>query len=151
VHNWSTFGAQTNYGQTQIHETHHGLDLGEATTFPLIVLFMTGHGAYTQMSFCPRTPKLGILKFSKLGLLQLWRAITSCANLWLKWGLKQSCIPCRKLSNGIWHATCIQVNEGNYRLLAVRSQIGTLTSDPSFNHNLCFKHLNGSCELILDI
>jgi len=70
-----------NYGQTQTHKTHHGLDLGEATTFPLIVLFMTGHGAYTQMSFCPRTPKLGILEFSKLGFLQLWRAITSYADL----------------------------------------------------------------------
>jgi hypothetical protein len=103
------------------------------------------------MSFCPRTPKLGILKFSKLGFLQLWRAITSYANLWLRWGLKQSYIPCQKLSNGMWHATCMQVNEGDYQLLVVGSQIGTLTSDLSFNHNLCFKYLNGSCKPILDI
>jgi hypothetical protein len=32
--------------------------LGEATTFPLIVLFVPDHGTSTQMSFCPGTPKL---------------------------------------------------------------------------------------------
>jgi hypothetical protein len=34
------------------------LGLGEATTFPLIVFFVLGHKANTQMSFCPETPKL---------------------------------------------------------------------------------------------
>jgi hypothetical protein len=58
--------------------------LGEATTFPLIVIFVPNHGAYTQMSFCPETPNLRIPKFSKLGLPQLWRPIISCANLWLR-------------------------------------------------------------------
>jgi hypothetical protein len=33
----------------------------------------------------------------------------------------------------------------------VGSQIGNLTPDPSFGHNLCFKHPNGSCEPILYI
>ncbi len=33
----------------------------------------------------------------------------------------------------------------------VRSQIGTLTPDPSLGHNLCFKYSNGMHELILDI
>jgi hypothetical protein len=33
------------------------------------------------MSFCPGTPKLGVSKFSKLGLMALWKAITSCAQL----------------------------------------------------------------------
>jgi hypothetical protein len=40
------------------HKTHHSLDLREATTFPLIVYFVPGHGTNTQMSFCPKTPKL---------------------------------------------------------------------------------------------
>jgi hypothetical protein len=57
VHNWSTFGAKTSHGQTQIHNTHHGLDLKEATTFPLIVYFVPLHEAHIQMAFCPRTPK----------------------------------------------------------------------------------------------
>ncbi len=70
---WSTFGAQTNHGHTQTpktsktsktHKTHHDLNLEEATTFPLIALFMISHRGYIQMSFCLGTPK-----FSKLGLL----------------------------------------------------------------------------------
>jgi len=46
-----------NHEQIQIHKTHHSLDLKEATTFPLIVYYVPGHGTNTQMSFCPGTPK----------------------------------------------------------------------------------------------
>jgi hypothetical protein len=52
------FGARTNHEQTQTHKTHHNPDLKEATTFPLIVYSMFGHGTSIQMSFCPGTPKL---------------------------------------------------------------------------------------------
>jgi hypothetical protein len=45
-----------NHGQTRTHKIHHGLDLGEATTFPLIVFSRPNHEANTQMSFCPGTP-----------------------------------------------------------------------------------------------
>jgi hypothetical protein len=65
----ATFGARIRHKQTQTHKIDHGPDLGEATTFPLIIFFMCSHGACTQMLFCPRTPKLGVLKFSKLRLL----------------------------------------------------------------------------------
>jgi hypothetical protein len=58
VHNWSTFGAWRGHWQTHIHKTQHNSDLGEATTFPLIVVFTFDHRAYTQMSFCPGAPKL---------------------------------------------------------------------------------------------
>jgi len=51
------FGARTNHKQTQIHKIHHGLDLGEAITFALMVYFMLGCVTNTQMSFCPGTPK----------------------------------------------------------------------------------------------
>jgi hypothetical protein len=51
MHNMSTFGARTNHEHTQIHKIHHSPNLGEATTFPLILLSMIGHGACTQMSF----------------------------------------------------------------------------------------------------
>jgi hypothetical protein len=47
MHNWNIFGARTSHGQTQTHNTHHGSDLGEATTFPFIVLFVPSHGANT--------------------------------------------------------------------------------------------------------
>jgi hypothetical protein len=33
----------------------------------------------------------------------------------------------------------------------VGSQIDTLTPNPSFGHNLCFKYPNGSCEPNLNI
>jgi hypothetical protein len=43
--------------QTQIHKTHHGSNLGEATTFPFIVYFVPGHGIGIQMTFYLETPK----------------------------------------------------------------------------------------------
>jgi hypothetical protein len=81
---WNTFGAQTNHEQTRTHNTHHGLDLGEATTFPLIVYSVHGHRTSTQMSFCPGTPKLGLPKFPKLGFPRLWGPIILGANLRLR-------------------------------------------------------------------
>jgi hypothetical protein len=57
VHNWSTFGVKTSHMQIWTHKTHHDLDLGEATTFPLIVYSMPNHRTSTQMSFYPETPK----------------------------------------------------------------------------------------------
>jgi hypothetical protein len=48
------------------HKTHHGPDLGEATTFPFTVYSVLGHGTNTQMAFCPgfssgspKIPKIG--------------------------------------------------------------------------------------------
>jgi hypothetical protein len=54
---WNTFGARTSHVQTDTHKSHHGPDLGEATTFPLIAYFVPDHGTNTQMSFCDETPK----------------------------------------------------------------------------------------------
>jgi len=71
MHSWHTFDARTNHGQTQTHKTHHSPDLGEATTFPLIVDSMPLHEAHIQMAFCFGTPKMGVPKFPKLGLPQL--------------------------------------------------------------------------------
>jgi hypothetical protein len=131
-----------NHEHTWTHKTHRDLDLKEATTFSFIVLFVINHMGYIQMSFCPRTPKLRILKFFKLDLLALWKAITYFSNLWLRWGLKQSCKLCRDLSNNMWHATCTHVFQGDSWLLMGRNQINILIHDPSFSHNLCFKYSN---------
>jgi hypothetical protein len=46
----------------------------------------------------------------------------------------------------MWNVTFAQVNQGDSWLLVVGSQIGSLTLDASFGHNLCFKYPNGSCE-----
>jgi hypothetical protein len=57
VHSWNTFSVRTNHGQIRTHKTHHILDLGEVTTFPLIVYYVPLHEAHIQMAFFPRTPK----------------------------------------------------------------------------------------------
>jgi hypothetical protein len=58
MHSLNIFGARTNHRQTRTHKTHHGPDLGEATTFPLIVYSVHFHEAHIQMGFCPETPKI---------------------------------------------------------------------------------------------
>jgi hypothetical protein len=58
MHNWNIFGARMSHKETHTHKIHQGPDLGKATTFPIIVLFVLGHVANTQMSFYPETPKL---------------------------------------------------------------------------------------------
>jgi len=150
MHNWSTFTARTNHGQIQTHKTHHGPNLGEVTTFPLIVYFVPSHGTSTQMSFCPKTPKW------KSRNSHNWDSrdfgpIALRAYLWLRWGLKKSCSPCQELSNDMSHVTCTQGNQGDSWLLMVESQIANLIPDPSFGHNLCFKCPNGLCKPILNI
>jgi len=139
LHNWSNFGARISQGQTRTHKTHHSMNLGETTIFPLIVLFMPNHGAYTQMSFCPRTPNLGVLK---LGLPWFWRPITSYEDLWLRCSFKKKFSSCWELFIGIWHVTFTQANQGNSRLLVGGGQIGSLNLGLSFGHNLCFKYSN---------
>jgi hypothetical protein len=70
MHSWTIFGARMNHGRIRTHKihkthkTHHDLDLGEATTFPIIVYSMLGHGTDIQMAFClgtPEIPKVGTL------------------------------------------------------------------------------------------
>jgi hypothetical protein len=55
VRSLSAFGARTNHRQTWTQKTHHGPNLGETTTFTLIVYYLLGHETSTQMSFCPGT------------------------------------------------------------------------------------------------
>jgi len=95
--------------------------------------------------------QVGVPKLPKLGLPWLWGPITLCADLWLKWGLKQSYSPCQELSNGMLHATYKQGNRVDSWLLVVKSPTTNLTPNPSFGHNLCFKCPNGWCEPISDI
>ncbi len=139
MHSWNIFCEWTNHGHTQTHKTHHNLNLGETTIFPLIVFFIINHEDYTQMSFCLKVLRLGVLKFSKLRLLKFWTPITSCADLRLRWGLKQNYSLCQELFNDIWQATCTQKIQSNSWLLMVKSQIGILTPDPSIGHNVCYK------------
>jgi hypothetical protein len=101
--------------------------------------------------FLSRDSQVGILRLPRLGLLRLWGAITLCADLWLRLGLKQSCSPYRNFFNGMSHAICTHGNQVDSQLLVVGSQIVNLTLGPSFSHNLCFKCPNRRCKPILNI
>jgi hypothetical protein len=148
---WALLGARTSHGQTRTHKTHHGPNLGEATTFPLIVYYVPLPQGPHPNGILSRDSQMRVPKFPKLGLSQLWGPITWCEDLWLRWGLNQSCSPRQELSNDMLHATCTQEIWVNPRILVVRSQIGNLTPGFSFGHNLCFRCPSESCKPILDI
>jgi hypothetical protein len=93
----------------------------------------------------------GVPKLSRVGLSGLWASITSCLDLWLGWGLKQSCSSLWELFNAMSHSSCRRRNRVDSWLLVVGSQIASLTPGPSFAHNLGWRCPNGSCKAILDI
>jgi len=51
------FYALMSHEQPRTHKTHHGPNLGEAITFPLIVYYIPSHGINIQMLFCSSIPK----------------------------------------------------------------------------------------------
>jgi hypothetical protein len=50
------FGAQTNQEHIRTHKLHHNSDLGEATTFPLIIFSVPSHGPTPECHFVLRLP-----------------------------------------------------------------------------------------------
>ncbi len=50
------FGARTNHGQTQIHKTHHDLDLGKPPPSPLQYTLCLAIGLALKCHFVPRLP-----------------------------------------------------------------------------------------------
>jgi len=103
--------------------------------------------------FLSRDSQGGVSKLSQFGLLGLWELITLCSDLWLGWGLKQTCSSPWELSNDVSHFNFAHQGRVDSWLLVVvvGGQIANLTPGPSFPHNLCYKCLNGSCEPIFDI
>jgi hypothetical protein len=93
----------------------------------------------------------GVPKLSRFGLPGLWAFITSRPELGSGRGFNQSCSSPRELSNAMSHSCCRRQEEVDSQLLVVGSQTASLTSGPSFAHNLGFRSPNGSCEAILDI
>jgi len=146
-----TFSVGTSHGQPWTHLTHHGPGLGEATTFFHIVFSAAFHRTYIQMAFFSRDSQSGVPKLSQFGLPRLWAFITSHPKLGSGQGLNQSCSSPRKLSNGVSHSTCTLRDRVDSRLLVVGSQTSSLTPGLSFDHNLCCRCPNGSCEAILNI
>jgi hypothetical protein len=98
-----------------------------------------------------RDSQSGVPKLSRFGLPGLWTLITPRPELGSRRGLNQSCSSHQELFNGVSHFTCTHRNRVDSWLLVVENQIANLTPDPSFDHNLCCRCPNGSCQAILDI
>jgi hypothetical protein len=111
---------------------------------PYSIFYASLWGAHPS-GFLSRDSQVGVLKFKQLGLPPLWGCITSCADLWLQRGFKQSYSHHQELSNGMLRIGCTQRNRVDSWLLVVGSQTANLTPDLSFGHNLCFRCLNGQC------
>jgi hypothetical protein len=92
----------------------------------------------------------GGTKLSRFGLLGLWELITPSSDLWLGWGLKQTCSSLQELFDNVSKSTCTHRDRVDSRLLVVGSQIISLTPGISFDHNLCCRYPNGSWKAIFD-
>jgi len=117
---------------------------------PYSILCSSPRDLHPNGSFS-RDSQSGVPKLSRFGLSGLWTLITPRPKLGSRRGLNQSCSSCQDLSNGVSHLTCTHRNRVDSRLLVVGSQIASLTPSLSFDHNLCYRCPNGSCEAILDI
>jgi len=93
----------------------------------------------------------GVPKLSRLRLPGLWELITPGSDLGLRWGLKQTYSSPQELSNGVSHSFYTPRDWVDFWLFVIGSQTGNLTPGLSFDHNLCCRCLNGSCEAIFDI
>jgi hypothetical protein len=111
-------------------------------------------GAISKWLLVPGLPSGSpetVSKLSWFGLPGLWQLITPCSDLRSGWGLKKTCSSPWELSNGVLHSTCTHRGRVDSWLLVVGSQIANLTPSLSFDHNLCYKCPNDSCEATLDI
>jgi hypothetical protein len=111
-------------------------------------------GATSKWLFVPGLPSVSletIPKLSRFALSRLWQRITPCSDLRSGWRLKQTCSSLQEFSNNVLHFTYMHRGRVDSWLLMVGSQTANLTPDPSFDHNLCCKCPNDSCEASLDI
>jgi len=112
---------------------------------PYIILYSSLRDLHPN-GFFSRDSESGIPKLSRFGLLGLWTLIAPRPKLGSGRGLNQSCSSPRELSNGVSHFTCTHWNWVDSWLLVVGSQTASSTPDLSFDHNLCYKCPNGSCD-----
>ncbi len=140
---WNIFGAQMSHGQTWIHKPHHGPDLGEATTIPLIVFSMFGHMTNTQMSFCLVTCNGESRKFQNWDSHNFGRPITFVCKPLIEVRSKEKLQPLSIFFQRYVARHLHTRKSRRFPTLMLRS--------PSFGHNLCFNYPNGSCKSILDI
>jgi len=136
------------------HETHHGPNSGEATTFAHIVFSAARRRGYIQMAHFVGTLEMEFRNCPETvpaALLELWTVINPDCRVRSRRDLNQSCSPRRDLFNAM---SCSQIGcreEVDSWLLVVRSQIASLIPGPSFAHNLGCRCPNDQCEAIFDI
>jgi hypothetical protein len=115
---------------------------------PLIVFSAALRGGYIQNGSFSRDSQGGVPKLSRFRLLGFWAFITSRPELGSGRGLNESCSSPRELSNAMSHSCCKRREEVDSRLLVVGSQTASLTSGPSFAHNLGYRCPNGQFNSI---
>jgi hypothetical protein len=131
------------HAQTRTHKINHNMDLGEATTFPLIVFFVPNHMACTQMSFC--------IEILKIETLMTLKAHNFMCRTSIKMRSEAKLYPSSRAFQ--WYVVCHLHLRKSRRFLtfSVRDSNWQFDSWPFFGHNLCFEYPNGSYEPILDI
>ncbi len=107
---------------------------------PYSILYSSPRDLHPNGSFS-RDSQSGVPKLSRFGLPGLRTLITPRPKLGSRQCLNQSCSSLWKLFNDVSHFTRTHQNRVDSRLLV----------GPSFDHNLCCRCPNGSCEAILDI
>ncbi len=132
-----------------LHSPRPGLE-GSHHLPPYSILYVTPLRPHSNDSLS-RDSQCGVSKLSRFRLPRLWAFITSRFDLRLGRGLKRTCSPPWELFNIVLHSTYAHRDRVDSRLLVVGSQTASLTPGPSFNHNLCYRCPNGSCEAISDI
>jgi hypothetical protein len=126
-------------------------ELGGSHHLPPYSIFCVISPHLHPNDFFSRDSQSGVPKLSWFGLPGLWAFITFCSDLRLGWGLKQTCSSPREISNGVSHSTCTHWGRVGSRLLVVGSRTASLTPDLFFDHNLCCRCPNSSCDAILGI
>jgi len=125
--------------------------LGGSHHFPPYSIFcVTPREPHPNGTFS-RDSQGGVPKLSRVGLPELWEFISLGFDLWLEWGLHQSCSSPQELFNALSHSFCRRWEKVDSRVLVIESQTATLTPGPSFAHNLGCRCPNGSYKAILDI
>ncbi len=125
---------------TRTHKTHHGLDLGETTTFPLIVYSAPLYEPHIQMTFLSRDSRVGVPSGSPEialnGTPVTLEPHNFASRLWIE---VQSKAKLQLSSRAFQQYVAHRVNQVDSRIFLVGSQTDNLTSDPSCGHNLCFR------------
>jgi len=141
MHSWNIFGARMSHKHTWTHKIHHSSDWGEATTFPPYSILCAWPWGLHPNVILSRDSQARSLEIPKIRTFTTLEAHNFLCKPSIEVNFKENYSPCWELSKDMWHATCIQVNQGDYWLLMIESQISTLTLGPSFGHNLCYKYV----------